>query len=300
MTNCDASSAGSALLPARSIRLGGLELTLVPDGDMHEVPGVGLYGVPPEAGWRDHTPPDADGFVRVMPNSLLIRKRGKSGGDAVLIDAGGENADEGSGRRTDFLDRLDSLGVRREDVRTLIVTHSHLDHIGYLTLSTGDSYAPAFPNAEVFVQGAEAEIFKLADEERWGRYFDPLESAGLLRVIHDDAEVAPGIICLATPGHAPGHQSVMIGEGDARAIYVGDLAPTKLHLEHVDWHPGWALSRDDELKSKQRIIDLALTGDTVVIFGHDPRTPFGRLRREGESVSVIEEPSTCADTPRDA
>jgi len=278
------SSDAFAPLPARSIRLGPTELTLVPDGEMHVVPGEGLFGAPGEAGWSDYLPPDDGGLVRVMPNSLLVRGLGEG---AVLVDAGGENSEERPERRTDFLARLDSLGVERTEVRTLVVTHAHLDHIGYLALQSGDERAPAFPNAEVFIQRAEAEILAVADVEGWARYFGLLESAGLLRVIDGDCEVAQGIICLATPGHSPGHQSVMIGDGDAHAIYVGDLAATKLHLEHVEWHSDWALSRDDEVESKQRIIDLALTGDTVVIFGHDPRTPFGRLRREGKGVRIV-------------
>ncbi len=274
-----------------------MELTLVPDGEMHAVPGAGLYGAPGYAGWRDYTPPDAEGFVRVMPNALLIRS---DGGGAVLIDAGGENTDERPERRTDFLARLDSLGVGRTDIRTLVVTHAHLDHIGYLTIGSSSGRAPTFPNAEVFLQRVEAETFASNDAERWERYFGPLDRAGLLRVIEGDSEVTSGITCLATPGHTPGHQSVMISDGDARAIYVGDLAVTKLHLEHAEWHPEWAWSADAELASKRRVVDLALAEDAVVIFGHDPRTPFGRTRRSGEAVSVIEEPSTHADTPRDA
>ncbi len=285
MNRSGAASSGFAPLPARSFRLGGTELTLVPDGEMHAVPGEGLYGVPPEAGWCDHTPPDAEGRVRVMPNALLVR----SGGRVVLVDAGGENADELPARRTDFLARLDSLGVRRGDVSTLVVTHAHLDHIGYLTLVEDGRPVPAFPKAEVFVQRAEAEAFASADPGRWARYFAPLERIGLLRVIEGDADVAPGIVCLATPGHTPGHQSVMIGGDGARAsaIYVGDLAVTKLHLEHAEWHPEWAWSGEAELASKRRIVELALGSDCLLVFCHDPRTPFGRLDRAGGAVRVV-------------
>jgi glyoxylase-like metal-dependent hydrolase (beta-lactamase superfamily II) len=279
MTDCHAP------LPLRSIRLGRLEITLVPDGEMHVVPGEGLYGVPGDAGWRDYTPSDAEGFVRVMPNALLIKR---DDGGAVLIDAGGENADERPERRTDFLARLDSLGIQRTDVCTLIVTHAHLDHIGYLSVSTGGSYAPTFPNAEVFVQRTEAETFAAEDAERWARYFIPLERAGLLRVIDGDTEIAQGVTCLATPGHTPGHQSVMICSERMCAIYLGDLAATKLHLEHAEWQPEWTWSRDAELASKSKLIDLALAKDALVIFGHDPQTPFGRIKREGRGIKVVE------------
>jgi len=285
MSNSEKAPVADALLPARSIRLGPTELTLVPDGEMHIVPGTGLFGVPGNAAWSDYLPPDDGGLVRVMPNSLLVRGLGEG---AVLVDAGGENALERPGRHTDFLARLDSLGVERAEVRTLVVTHAHLDHIGYLTLQSGDGLTPAFPNAEVFIQRAEAEPFASSDPERWARYFAPIESAGLLRVIEGDVTITPGVTCLATPGHTPGHQSVMIASGNARAIYVGDLAATKLHLEHPEWCPEWAWSREAEIASKRKVIDLALGSDAVVVFGHDPKTPFGRLKRAGVGVEVVE------------
>lgn len=273
-------------LPATSLALGGTELTLVPDGEMHVVPGEGLYGVPLVDGtaeWAAHTPPDAEGRIRVMPNSLLVRSRL----GIALVDAGGENSEERPDRRTDFLSRLDRLGVRRDEVSMLIVTHAHLDHIGYLCVASGGKRVPAFPNARVFIQRAEADAFASADPERWERYFAPLERAKLLRAIDGDREVAPGLTCLATPGHTAGHQSVMIEIADgASALYAGDLAVTTLHLEHPDWHAGWTWSREAELASRRRVIDLALERDAVVVLGHDPRTPFVRLRREREGVRV--------------
>jgi len=284
MTDSKKAPKDATLLPAPSIRLGVVELTLVPDGEMHVVPGTGLFGAPMDAGWSEYLNPDDGGLVKVMPNSLLV---GGMGEGAVLVDAGGENAMERPERRTDFLERLDALGVEREEVRKLVVTHAHLDHIGYLTIPNDDGHAAAFPNAEVFIQRAEAEAFASSDPERWARYFAPVERAGLLRVIEGDVTITPGVTCLATPGHTQGHQSVMIDAGDARAIYSGDLAVTKLQLEHVKWCPEWTWSRESEIASKRKLIHLALARDAVVVFGHDPRTPFGRLRRKGSGVEVV-------------
>ncbi len=272
--------------PAASLALGDTELTLVPDGEMHVVPGKGLYGVPFAEGaaeWAAHSSPDPEGRVRVMPNSLLVR----SSSGVALVDAGGENSEERPERRTDFLARLERLGVRPGDVSTLIVTHAHLDHIGYLCVPVGDGRAPAFPNAHVFIQKIEAEAFASADPGRWERYFVPLERAGLLCAIDGDREVAPGLTCLATPGHTIGHQSIRIeSPGGANAIYLGDLAATTLHLEHPDWHAGWTWSREAELASRQKMIDLAIERGAVVVLGHDPRIPFARLRLESGGVRV--------------
>ncbi len=269
---------------ARSMTLGETRLTLVPDGEMHRPSGKGVYGVPGASGWADHTPPDERGAIALMPCSLLIR--GPVG--TVLVDTGGESPEEVPGRRSSFLEELGALGVRPEDVGTVVLTHAHLDHIGYNTRRVRGEWTPTFPNAAYFIQEVEAESFRRADPARWARYFAPLEEAGCLRYAAGDAEIAPGLTCLATPGHTVGHQSVLVecGRGGS-AIYLGDLAVTKLHLEHPDWHPEWCWSVADERASKDRVTRLALELDALLVFGHDPRTPWGRLAAEGDGVRVV-------------
>ncbi len=277
-------------LPARSIVIAQTKLTLVPDGEMLTPSGEGVYGVPAGEGagdgWAGYTPPDKEGNVAVMPCSLLV----KSPGRTALVDTGGENPDEVPGRRSDFLERLAGLGVRPEDVGAVVITHAHLDHIGWNTRCIDGKWAPTFLNATYFIQKIEAESFRAADPARWESYFGPIEDAGLLRLVSGDAEVAPGFRLLAMPGHTVGHQSVLVECGGGRsAIYLGDLAVTKLHLEHLDWHPTWCTSTADDRASKERIIRLALERDALVMIGHDPNVPFGRLeRREGGGVVVAE------------
>ena len=276
-------SAGAGPSP-RSIVIGTTELTLVPDGEMFRPSGVGVFGVPPGEGWGDYTPPDADGCIAVLPNSLLVR--GAAG--TALVDTGGENPDEVPGRKSDFLEQLAALGVRPEDVQTVILTHAHLDHIGYNTRHLGGGWAPTFPNATYWIQATEAEKFRSGDPARWERYFAPLDEAGLLRRVAGDQEVVPGLTCLATPGHTAGHQSVLVECGSgASAIYLGDLAVTKLHLEHLDWHTEWSTSPADERASKERVAELALARDALVVFCHDPHVSWGRLERTAVGVEVV-------------
>ncbi len=277
-------------LSPRSIVLGGTELTLVPDGEVHRPSGEGIYGVPAREGWNDYTPPDEAGAVALMPHSLLVR--GPRG--IALVDTGGDNPIEAPDRKSDFLEQLAGLGVRREEVTTVILTHAHLDHVGYNTLYVGGKWTPAFPGATYFIQAAEAEAFRATDPARWRRYFAPLDEAGRLGCVAGEEEVAPGLRCIPTPGHTLGHQSVLIecGAGGS-AIYMGDLAVTALHVEHLDWHTAWSFSPAEERRSKERIVKLALERDAVLIFGHDPRIPFGRLvRPEGEGTRLSVMPVT--------
>ncbi len=281
-----------------SVTVGEAELTLVPDGEPFALSAEEAYGVPASAGWGRYTPPDREGLIRVMSYSLLVKARG----GVALVDTGGANCAESSGRRSGYLEQLAALGVGREEVATVVITHAHLDHIGYNTVQDAGSFAPTFPKAAYFVQRSEAEDFRAADPAGWDRYFRPVEEAGKLHLVTGDEEAAPGrnvglrpgrtnapgITCLATPGHTRGHQSVLIDcGGGGGAIYLGDLAVTKLHLENPDWSCTWAQSPEAERKSKRKIIDLALRTDALLVFGHDPNVSWGRLVRKGGGVEVV-------------
>jgi N-acyl homoserine lactone hydrolase len=91
---------------------------------------------------------------------------------------------------------LAALGVKSADVRYVAVSHTHPDHVGNLK---------EFPNATLIVQKAEWDYglklpFKL---------FDPAQKTQLLEgdkdLFGDD-----GVTVLSTPGHTPGHQSLLV------------------------------------------------------------------------------------------
>jgi glyoxylase-like metal-dependent hydrolase (beta-lactamase superfamily II) len=268
----------------RSISLGATRLTLVRDGEMLTPSGEGVYGAPASAGWVDYTPPDAHGNIAVMPHALLVR----GPGGTALVDTGGENPVEVPGRRSDFLERLAGEGVSPGDVATVVLTHAHLDHVGYNTREVEGGWVPTFARADYFIQVVEADSMRAEDPARWDRYFSPVERAGRLRCVSLDAPAGGGLTCLATPGHTAGHQSVLVDCGEAgSAIYLGDLAVTKLHFENPTWSPEWCWSREAERRSKARIAELALETGALLVFGHDPHLSWGRIERRELGVAVV-------------
>ena len=96
------------------------------------------------------------------------------------------------------------------DVFCVINTHLDFDHCGGNRL---------FPGVPIHVQSRE-----LADPRA------PLEwvhFVGATYVEHDgEAEVLPGIRLLPTPGHSPGHQSVLVDTPDGLVVLGGDVAYT--------------------------------------------------------------------------
>ncbi|MDR1514125.1 MAG: MBL fold metallo-hydrolase [Synergistaceae bacterium] len=113
---------------------------------------------------------------------------------------------------------LKSVGLSPEDIDSVLITHSHGDHIGGL-LKDG---APAFPNAKVYISAAEFEWSHqvrrslLGYEGRVNR-FTPggLDDSG--------TELMKGIRAIAAYGHTPGHTLFMIESAEERLLVWGDL-----------------------------------------------------------------------------
>lgn len=107
----------------------------------------------------------------------------------------------------DLDEALARHGVAVDDVTTIITSHLHFDHCGQNS---------RFAGARILLQRAEAEAAQatLYTVPEWA-----FPASIDLTVIDGDHDVAPGVRIFATPGHTPGHQSVLIdGDAEGRTI----------------------------------------------------------------------------------
>jgi glyoxylase-like metal-dependent hydrolase (beta-lactamase superfamily II) len=119
-------------------------------------------------------------------------------------------------RRT-TLDALADHGVEAGDVKYIINTHLG-DH-------SGDNHF--FPEATFIVQKPEIEWVRrtmphgprsLRDWDFPGAKFELLGG--------EDVEVLPGLTCVYTPGHTPGHQAVVLDHPEGKIVFCGDAVYT--------------------------------------------------------------------------
>jgi len=119
-----------------------------------------------------------------------------------------------------IVSRLAALGVKPDDVTVIVNSHLHFDHAGNNR---------AFPNATFIVQGEHLAYAKGRPNFPAIYWDDPA-----LRYMSASgrARVAAGIEVVPTPGHAPGHQSLVVDLAETgRVVLCGDAAFTRANLE---------------------------------------------------------------------
>jgi len=276
---------------AGSFAVGDARVTVLHDGTI-ALDGGAMFGVVPRVVWEKRDPPDERNRVTLGLNVALI----ESGGKRVLVDTGmGEGWSEKEvrmyriDRSTTLLGGLRARGLGPEDIDVVVNTHLHFDHAGGNTRVEGGRVVPAFPRARYVVQRGEWDDATHPHERSRASYraddFVPVAEAGQLDLIDGEAEVAPGVRAVRVGGHTTHHQMVVVESGGETLVVPTDLLPTASHLP-LPFVMGYDLFPVATLEAKRKLLDAAVEGGWRILFYHDPRTPVGRVRRDGEAYTL--------------
>jgi N-acyl homoserine lactone hydrolase len=105
---------------------------------------------------------------------------------------------------------LASAGSSVEDVRVVVNCHFHIDHCGN---------NPRFAGTPIFAQQTELDSTHGSEDYPIPELYD---FEGVKYELHDgEADVADGIRIVPTPGHTPGHQSLVVETRQGRVVLAG-------------------------------------------------------------------------------
>jgi glyoxylase-like metal-dependent hydrolase (beta-lactamase superfamily II) len=212
------------------------------------------------------------------------------GGDVTLVDSGYP------GDHDRVVESLTRIGRRVEDVRAVVVTHAHIDHIGTIPRLLEKTDAAVYMSEtethharrEYLQQATERDVtLQSARSPRTLAWALRIVAVGAMKnvVLDDPLACAPGValdvpgrpVPVPTPGHTSGHNAYHLPE--VGAVFVGDAMATA--------HPTSSTDGPQLLKSffahdadeAARTLDTigALDGE-LLLPGHGPvwRGPFAR------------------------
>ena len=179
----------------------------------------------------------------------------------------------------DVVSRLATIGVDSAAVADVIATHLHYDHCGGLEL---------LPQATIHVQQAEL-AFATDPPVYQAAAYTPADWEAVERwAVHDgecDLFGDGSIVLIPTPGHTPGHQSVVVRLPEATVICVIDAAyhPEKMAERKL---PGYLWSPDATIASWGLLEQLQARTGAALTFSHYPPLEEGQQASWSEPRSA--------------
>ena len=169
--------------------------------------------------------------------------------------------------------QLAQLGIAPTEITLLAVSHFHGDHVGNANLFTA---------AKVLVQRAEYDAAFGPDPAKYG--FNPavygkLKDNPTVKLEGDHDVFGDGsVVIIATPGHTPGHQSLLVRLPQTGAVILsGDLVHFRENWD-AQRVPVRNFDRDQSLQSMERIASLLVAEGAVLWINHDRTQSSGMPR----------------------
>ncbi len=257
---------------------------VIPTGRVWVDPG-GAFGLVPRSMWQKHQIPNQDQLIPMDLNSLLVFSDDK----VILVDTG--IGDKLSPKAMDIwgiewpegkmLNNLGKYGVEPGDIDIVINTHLHSDHSGGNTQIVDGKIEATFPNAIYTVQ--ETEYFDATNTNVRTRStylpenFNVLKQNNRFKFLDGDTRITSHVQTVRTPGHTPGHQSIIL-EGEENPIFfVSDLASYAIHFAKTAWVTAYDVEPLVTIKSKEVWQNWAFANKALVVFQHDCTVRSGFL-----------------------
>ena len=186
------------------------------------------------------------GFLPVA-STVLIR-----GEKTLLVDPGNHHI----GAYAILWHALQSRNLDYADIDAVVTTHTHSDHAAAITLLAGK---PWIIGTGEFADMAAIEGAPIVKAKK--------SMMGGITEIDSEIRLMEGVTAFPTPGHTPGHISLLVETSQDRVLVAGDLVMLRSEYEKRDYSHWYS---NAQLHALHRSLDVAQAMQPdLVIPGHD-------------------------------
>ena len=167
----------------------------------------------------------------------------------IMVDAGSD--------RPKIETSIQEIGIDKNDVKWILLTHSDYDHVASLAL---------FPNAAIYMNGDEFPLINgtVKRSPFGGNSLPEGISVNSINSLLDGQELSfggVGIKCIASPGHTPGSMMYLV---DGRYLFSGDAF--KVSKGKIGVHP-YTMDAKLAKNTMERLKDT-INGSSIVLTAH--------------------------------
>lgn len=227
-------------------------------------------------------------FVSIPFTVIVV----KNGGKTIMCDSGtGGQVQPTAGK---LAANMRAAGIDPSAIDTVLISHFHPDHI--YGLMEKETNKPVYPNAEIVVSDVEYKfwtdpaVIDRLPEARKGlarRIQTAFPTWKNIRQLQGEAEAAPGIRFVETPGHTPGHRVFHLASGEGQLMISNDTAYVPAL---VVAHPGWRGVYDQDQAtaeaSRRKLLDRVVADKMMVCGYHFPFPGAGTIAKDGDGYAL--------------
>ena len=224
----------------------------------------GTNGAPTDVGARFSDTYAYHGLMVQLTYSCYLVRHGD---DYLIWDTGNPVGTGASSPKASLVDLIAQLGIKPEQIKYVAVSHYHGDHTGQVS---------EFPTATLLIGKGDWDVLtdpKASAIANPAPFAHWISGGGTVQPVVGDRDIFGDgtVVMLTTPGHTPGHHSLLVRLKESGNILIsGDVAHFRENLE-TDGVPTFNTDRAQSIASLERFKALAKNLSATVIIQHDER-----------------------------
>jgi glyoxylase-like metal-dependent hydrolase (beta-lactamase superfamily II) len=243
-----------------------------------------------------HYDPES-GHIRMPVQSWLLRV----GDQNVLIDTCLGNHKSRPDKHemhmlnTRYLERLQGVGMRPEDIDYVLCTHLHVDHVGWNTRLENGRWVPTFANARYVWSKTEYEAAKcqamksdcsVSVRQVFQDSIQPVVETRKADMIDGEFGILDGVVLNPAAGHTPGHLRIEVRSQGAVGLFVGDILHSPIQVPLWSWSTRYCWDRAMAAQERRRVLEICAAENALLLPAHFEAPHVGRVTAAGESFAL--------------